>query len=76
MREEHAEEQHTKEIPSTDSGYSSLNSSLSQSQGPVTATPKIKDNRRRLLAKQLKHIGKQLHKDGFKNLYMDLLAVL
>ena len=76
MREELAEERHATEIPSTDSGYSSLNSSLSQSQDPVTATPKIKDNRRRLLAKQLKHIGKQLHKDGFKNLNMDLLAVL
>ena len=74
MREEHAEEQYVTEIPSTDSGYSSLNSSLSQNQGPVT--PKVKSNRKRLLAKQLKHIGKKIHRDGFKDLNMDLLAVL
>ena len=76
---EHVEEQSATEIPSADSGYSSLNSSLSQNQShsaPVAATPKVKVNRRRLLAKQLKHIGKKIHRDGFKNLNMDLLAVL
>ena len=68
------------EIPSGDSGYSSIDSIDSQghssSSNMTTSTPKTKTSKRRSLAKQIKRIGRKINKNGFKNLNLDLLAVL
>ena len=85
LREEQVQEQVcASEIPSsTDSGYSSIESSCTQGHSvsikePMTSTPKTKAkySKLRSLAKQLKRIGKQKHKGGMQSLNMDLLAVL